>query len=190
MSEATSSGLGSKAVAQAFAPLLSARLHVLYDPAVNDALPAHWFRLIGAATGGASAGGKPADGDGAEISAEQPSSLRILLVEDDGLIRLTTARLLKELGHLVHEAGDGDGALALLAEWPIDLMITDVNLPGYSGVELARRAALRAPTLRIIFATGLKSGVLGPTLPPRALVMAKPYGEGELRSALAEVIRL
>lgn len=194
MSEATSSGLGSKAVAQAFAPLLSARLHVLYDPAVNEALPAHWFQLIGAATGGAtggaSAGGKPADGDGAEISAEQPSSLRILLVEDDGLIRLTTARLLKELGHLVHEAGDGDGALALLAEWPIDLMITDVNLPGYSGVELARRAALRAPTLRIIFATGLKSSVLGSTLPPRALVMAKPYGEGELRSALAEVIRL
>ena len=189
MIEATSKGLGSKAVAQAFAPLLSARLHALYDAAVNEALPSHWLPLIAAATGPSSAGARPAGADGAAPDREQPSSMRILLVEDDGLIRMTTARLLKGLGHLAHEAGDGDEAMALLGEWPIDLMITDVNLPGYSGVELARRAVLRAPALRVIFATGLKASVLGPTLPPRSLVMAKPYGEWELRSALAEIIR-
>lgn len=190
MIEATSKGVGSRAVAQAFAPLLSARLHALYDDALSEALPAHWLALIGAANGRPSARTRPAGADGGEPGGEQSSSMRILLVEDDGLIRMTTAKLLKELGHLVHEAGDGDAALALLSEWPIDLMITDVNLPGYSGVELARRAVLRAPALRIIFATGLKASVLGPTLPPRSLVMAKPYGEWELRSALAEVIRL
>lgn len=190
MTEATSNGLGSKAVSQAFAPVLSARLHAIYDPALREALPADWLPLIGAAITPSPAGAEPADDAGGGRGADRHASMRILLVEDDGLIRMTTARLLKELGHLVHEAGDGDAALALLSEWPIDLMITDVNLPGYSGVELARRAVLRAPALRIIFATGLKASVLGPTLPPRSLVMAKPYGEWELRSALAEVIRL
>lgn len=183
-------GLGSKAVAQAFAPLLSARLHEIYDCTVGESLPTHWFPLIGAAIGSSSADPEAARDGLAEAGPKPPASMRILVVEDDGLIRMITARLLKEFGHLVHEAADGDEALALLSEWPIDLLITDVNLPGMSGLELARRAVLRAPALRIIFATGMKASVLGPSLPPRALVMAKPYGEWELRSALAEVIRL
>lgn len=190
MIEAASVGLGSKAVAQAFASLLSARLHALYDPTAAEALPANWLPLIGAAIGPSSTGAAPADDEGAGIDAKQPSSLRILLVEDDGLIRMAAARLLKDLGHLVHEASDGDEAMALLGEWPINLLITDVSLPGFSGVELARRALLRAPTLRIIFATGMQASVLGPTLPPRALVMAKPYGALDLRAALDQVIRL
>jgi CheY-like chemotaxis protein len=189
MIEATCNGVGSKSVVRAFAPLLSARLHALYDPAISEALPAYWYLLIGAGVGAGVEAGADAN-QSAGPDADQPSAMRVLLVEDDGLIRMTTASLLKSLGHLVHEAGDGDEALALLGEWPIDLMITDVNLPGYSGMELARRAALRASALRIIFATGLKASVLGPSLPPRALVMAKPYGESELRRAIAVVIRL
>ena len=110
------------------------------------------------------------------------SALRVLLVEDDGLIRMTTARLLKEFGHLVHEARDAEEALALLEDWPIHLMITDVNLPGSSGLELARRATRRRPTLRILFATGARQSEL--RLPPGGLVLTKPYGATELRSAI------
>lgn len=189
MTDILPSGLGSKAVALRFAPFLSARLHALYDPIVLDALPAEWRGMVAAAappTSTVTLSG--ADGDG--VVGDVGSSLRVLLVEDDGFIRLTCAASLRRLGHLVHEVASGEEALAIFDDWMIDVLIADVNLPGLSGVELARRAAERAPAIRIIFATGLRAKDFEGPLQARALRMAKPYGELELRRALGEVILL
>ena len=193
MAESLPNGLESKAAARAFAPILSMRLHALYDSTLQEALPAQWRALIGAAI-------RPSGIEAAEAAADAshepataslpPSALRILLVEDDGLIRMTSAALLRTLGHQVFEAVDADEALAVLEDWLIDLLITDVNLPGCSGVELARLALTREPQLRVIFATGMRSNVLGDGVPARSLLLPKPYGERELRRALAQVILL
>ncbi len=117
------------------------------------------------------------------------AALRILLVEDDGLIRLTTAAMLTNLGHRLLEAGDGDAALSVLGDAEIDILVTDVNLPGFSGVELARRILVLQPDARVIFATGMGRSALDASLSTHATLMAKPYGALELRRALETVMR-
>jgi DNA-binding response OmpR family regulator len=69
---------------------------------------------------------------------------KILLADDDRLIRSTLAMGLRAAGYEVLEAGDGDRALQMCKESPPDLAILDVRMPGLSGIELARR--LRAET--------------------------------------------
>src|SRR6185312_9222050 len=80
--------------------------------------------------------------------------LRVLLVEDDALIRMSAADMLSNLGHSVIEAGNASEALALLEAHAVDIMLTDIGLPGMSGSELAARASERLPGLRIVFASG------------------------------------
>jgi signal transduction histidine kinase len=80
----------------------------------------------------------------------------ILLVDDNAGLRRMTKRMLTGLGYRVHDAGDGNQALALLdAGEGIDLLFTDVGLPGgFDGYELAERARRRHPGLKVLFATG------------------------------------
>jgi len=66
-------------------------------------------------------------------------SARILVVDDDASIRETFERHLSRSGYTVHLAGDGQQALALLAEVDPALIITDVRMPGLDGLELLRR---------------------------------------------------
>jgi PAS domain S-box-containing protein len=91
-----------------------------------------------------------------KLDGDAPASrrLRVLLVEDDEIIRFSTAELLASLGHSVVEAADAQEALAALDKRTFDLMITDLGLPGTPGNKLAVRAASRMPGLRIIIASG------------------------------------
>jgi two-component system cell cycle sensor histidine kinase/response regulator CckA len=93
-------------------------------------------------------------------SSATPESLRgterILLVEDDAAVRAVTRQLLQRNGYGVIEAPDGAAALALLdgGQVTVDLLLTDVVMPGMSGRELAERAASRCPGLRVLFMSG------------------------------------
>lgn len=79
----------------------------------------------------------------------------VLVVDDDHAVRVTTAALLSELGYDVYEAGSGDEALeALECDPPIDVLLTDVVMPGMTGPELARRARLQFPGLPVVFISG------------------------------------
>jgi len=79
----------------------------------------------------------------------------VLLVEDDPSIRLLITEVLKELGYASVEAPDGQAALALLeSNTRLDLMVTDVGLPGINGRQLAEMARERRPDLKILFLTG------------------------------------
>jgi signal transduction histidine kinase/CHASE3 domain sensor protein/DNA-binding response OmpR family regulator len=83
------------------------------------------------------------------------SPLRILVVEDDPLVRMTTLDMLAELGHDAVTASSGSEALRLLKAGPrCDLLLTDLGLPDIDGKELARRCRALQPDLRVVLATG------------------------------------
>jgi len=118
---------------------------------------------------------------------QRPRPLRVLLVEDDALIRMSTAEMLIDLGHAVTEAEDGKEALGLLERGRFDVMLTDLSLPGLPGDELAATAVARQPGLGIVFASGYDR------LPNRgealkeAMLLQKPYDESALADALKSV---
>jgi CheY-like chemotaxis protein len=118
-------------------------------------------------------------------SGDVTEPLRILLVEDEALIRLGTADTLGDLGHRVLEAEDAAQALNVLESQPVDLMITDIRLPGMSGVELAATARRRRPELRVVFASGLDAPPGADDEDARAGIwLRKPYSERQLVDAL------
>ncbi|MGF7173914.1 response regulator [Azospirillum doebereinerae] len=121
-----------------------------------------------------------------ETADEAPTGLRILLVEDDELIRLATADMLGELGHSVVDVGDAESALEALGDGRFDVLLTDVSLPDGSGSDLAVAAVERAVGLRVVFATG-HDRVAGGERVPGALLLRKPYNEHSLSDVLARV---
>lgn len=109
-------------------------------------------------------------------------SATVLVVEDDSLILMNTADMLKQAGHLVIEAESAEVAMIALQTSPVDVLVTDVNLPGSSGLALAREARQLHPRIGVVFATG--DAALAPDLPD-ARLLAKPYGSGQLVDAVA-----
>jgi CheY-like chemotaxis protein len=111
---------------------------------------------------------------------------RVLLVDDDAMVRFTTADMLGYLGHAVTEAGDATDALRLLSEHAFDVLVTDISLPDLSGDELAMRALSLQPGLRVIFATGYDA------LPEDsdhqalagAMLLRKPYNKERIEEAM------
>lgn len=81
--------------------------------------------------------------------------LMILLVDDDDSVRETSADMLQELGYTVMQAASGPQALDMLNEHPgFDVMVTDIRMPGMSGIELSQVAADRHAALKIILISG------------------------------------
>lgn len=122
------------------------------------------------------AAGHPAAEDD-DSAAGTAARLRILYVEDDELVRISTAELLRTFGLTIHEAEDEAQALRLLGEEPVDVLLTDVGLAGRSGVELAIEACRYRPHLPVIFLSGYDL-VLTPAQQaalPEATSLRKPY---------------
>ena len=110
----------------------------------------------------------------------------ILLVEDDVLVRFTTADILREAGFDVLEAVDASEALALLTTGhPLDLVITDIRMPGrMDGVQLASVIKATRPNLPI----ALLSSHLDRTDHDADVFVAKPYDVGELVEVVKRLI--
>ncbi len=113
------------------------------------------------------------------------TALTVLLVEDDDLIRLNSADMLEELGHRVLQAGSAEEALELLRESPVDALITDVRLPGMSGLDLANQARALYPQLGVIFATG--RDVQPGENQQGAIALRKPYDSAALARSLRQL---
>src|SRR6185369_2161365 len=91
---------------------------------------------------------RPKDLSGGPLTGEQAGGrelLRIFLVEDHADTREALAGLLEIYGHQVRSAGSIAAALAALADWPFDLIISDIGLPDGSGLDLMREIAVRYP---------------------------------------------
>ncbi|CAN7643988.1 response regulator [Trinickia sp. LjRoot230] len=111
---------------------------------------------------------------------------RVLLVDDDPMVRFTTADMLTYLGHAVAEAADATEALALLGKHTFDVIVTDIALPDLSGDELAMRAIALQPGLRVIFASGydeLPDGDKHEALAD-ATMLRKPYNREQMEALL------
>lgn len=102
---------------------------------------------------------------------------RVLVVEDEFLIRLTLAEALSDDGFEVLEAESGADALSLLRRHPnIRLLLTDVQLPGgLDGRSLAREARETAPNLAVILMSGTPEAVDASAVSARDVFIAKPY---------------
>ena len=115
-------------------------------------------------------------------------ALKVLVVEDVALIRMTTVDMVESLGHAVLEAGDGPQALAAIDGNPdIDVMLTDLGLPGMSGVELVKQVRVKRPGLKIIIASGYSTEAAdNAELPKDVIYLPKPYNDSQLKRVLSE----
>jgi DNA-binding response OmpR family regulator len=116
----------------------------------------------------------------------------ILVVEDDDDVRAYTVEILRELGYRVLEAHDGPAALRLIerADVPIDLLFTDVVMPGMSGRELSDAARAIRPHLRVLYTSGYTRNAIvhGGRLDPGVQIIAKPFTFDALAAKVREVI--
>jgi CheY-like chemotaxis protein len=115
----------------------------------------------------------------------------VLVVEDEHLVRLLVTDVLHELGYTAFEAKDAQAALPILqSAQRLDLLITDVGLPGMNGRQLADVARQRRPDIQVLFLTGyaehaaVRSGFLAPGME----LMTKPFAIDELSQKIRDMI--
>ena len=114
--------------------------------------------------------------------------LRILLAEDDESMRVYLTRALERVGYAVSAVDRGTAALPLLESEPFDLLLTDIVMPEMDGIELAQKAAIVAPDIRVMFITGFAAVALkAGRKTPDAKVLSKPF---HLKDLVAEVERM
>lgn len=149
---------------------LDAGLDLLSKPYTREALARKLRQVLDR--------GRPAP---AAAGPDRPG--RVLLCEDDPLIRMNAADILDEAGMIVVEAGSGGQALGALADAPADLCIIDVGLPDMTGIELFRSIRAHFPDVPVLFATGHAHlpEVDGET---RTATLPKPYDEHGLLAAI------
>jgi CheY-like chemotaxis protein len=113
----------------------------------------------------------------------------ILVVEDEGLIRLDTSETLRDAGFAVLEAANAEEALARVEARPdIRLVFTDVNMPGgMDGVELARCLHRLHPAIRLILTSG-KTTVTKDDIPDDGDFIAKPYSPESVTRAVSRLL--
>lgn len=114
--------------------------------------------------------------------------IRILLAEDDQVMREYLTRALERSGYSVTAVDRGTAALPLLQAERFDLLLSDIVMPEMDGIELAQRAGEIAPEMRVMFITGFAAVTLkaGKQM-PQARVLSKPF---HLRDLVLEVDRL
>jgi len=116
----------------------------------------------------------------------------VLVVEDNAALRRVVTRQLGELGYRVLAAENAAAGLELLDRQSIDLLLTDIVMPGgINGRELARRARQRWPGIKIVFTSGFSEARLNGDAGPLAActpLLSKPYRKEDLASAAREAL--
>jgi len=116
----------------------------------------------------------------------------VLIVEDDPAVRVLVCAVLKELGYAYVEAGDANTAVPIIeSDQRIDLMISDVGLPGMNGRQLAEIGRQIRPELKVLFITGYAehAAVRGGFLDPGMQLITKPFTFDLLTAKVREMIR-
>jgi len=125
-----------------------------------------------------------------EPSARQGGRETVLVAEDSEAVREVTRELLEALGYTVVTAGSGEEALeaARAHHGPIDVLLTDVVMPGMRGASLARQLRAVRPGLRVLFMSGYGDGAEPGGAGERDAVLRKPFDQDLLARALREAL--
>jgi CheY-like chemotaxis protein len=118
---------------------------------------------------------------------------RLIVIDDNDAVRLTMRRALEKAGHQVFEASDGEAGMKLLTEPGVDLVITDIFMPGQDGIVTVRRMRKEFPGIKVIAVSGgdatgrmdlrKDAEVLG-----AARTLRKPFAPSELVQAVRETL--
>ena len=125
-------------------------------------------------------------------TAQQPRPLaaRVLVVDDEESIRDLCALVLSRAGYTVITAPSGEDAVALLTREAFALVISDIRMPGISGLEVLERAKATYPEIRVVLITGFGT----PQMLTRAQqsgadrILTKPFNPMELLAAVREIL--
>ena len=121
------------------------------------------------------------------MSAPQPKS-RILVVEDNVDSNEMLCELLRTLDHAADGVTSAEDALDMLKRQDFDILITDISLPGMSGIELAKRLAREQPGMKLIFASGYGMEI-AKNLEFPVIVLPKPFDFLQLEDILNKLIQ-
>lgn len=115
---------------------------------------------------------------------------RILVVDDEASIRELCARVLQRAGYEVAMAGSGEEAVTRLQDEPFDAVVSDIRMPGLSGLDVLGAAKQRYPAIRVVLITGFGT----PQTLDRARqsgadrILTKPFNPVELLGAVKEIL--
>ncbi len=118
------------------------------------------------------------------------ASTRVLVVEDEDVIRGLVDQVLRGEGYEVLLAADGDEAIALAGSNRVDVLLTDLTMPGIGGHELADRLRAGAPAMKVLFMSGFAEGNDFSTsaLPPATAFLEKPFTFTMLSERMRELV--
>jgi len=89
------------------------------------------------------------------LPGQEPKDVRLLVLDDQEIIRVQLKRILVKSGFTVMEAPDAPSALEILNREPIDLLLSDIRMPGMTGLDLVRTLAHRIPDIAVIMVSGV-----------------------------------
>ena len=121
------------------------------------------------------------------VAANKP--IRVLFVEDEIPICEWVVEELSEQGFAVQAVTNAEEALDHLTENPVDVLFTDINLPGMDGATLARRARELKPHLPVFYASGRATMLTPDARVPGAIIVPKPYEPALVGRLLNAVLR-
>ena len=114
----------------------------------------------------------------------------MLVVEDEEVIRSLVDQVLRGEGYDVLLAADGDEAIALAATNRVDVLLTDLTMPGIGGHELADELRARSPGLKVMFMSGFAEGgdFSASSLPAATAFLEKPFTFSMLSERIRDLI--
>lgn len=123
------------------------------------------------------------------VHASRPAV--VLVVDDDTPVLMTTSRILVTYGYTVLQAPGGEEAMQIAREnsQRIDVVLTDVRMPGLDGPSLVRKLSDVLPTLRVIYMSGGTAGLLdGELLSSTRAFLSKPFTIEQLTRTVADIL--
>jgi CheY-like chemotaxis protein len=113
----------------------------------------------------------------------------ILIIEDEPKIRDLAVETLRDAGYRVLEAASGDAAMQLFEGHPeIDLIFTDIVMPGIDGFKVADMAKVRRPAVKILYATGFENRARDFLGVVHGRILRKPYRQSDLLAAVEKTL--
>jgi DNA-binding NtrC family response regulator len=122
------------------------------------------------------------------VGEENPCT--VLLAEDEPMLRRVVGVTLRHGGFLVIEAADGDAGLEVLqSEASIDMLLTDVKMPGLNGYQLAEAGLSLRPAMKVMLMTGFADEAIPDAIREASIpILRKPFNFENLASSVREMI--